>query len=208
MRIRVNRQFDSVAERHLSSARNKANQPRNAGSGSVQRDRRSPKARPGTFWVAGISHGSANSHGVAPRAVRFANLTIRRSKSCSPLRSVLPTADNLICFPAHIWLTGLLIRLSPCPDKRWITRSRKMAIDLHIERWSMRWQRFGAREARYGKALTVRRILQVAEICAKLVPGLLASGRLECSSTLLQTECDAVLTSARGGCFRAQDRLA
>ena len=56
-----------------------------------------------------------------------------------------------------------------------------MAIDLHIEHWSMRWQWFGASEARYSKALTVRRILQVAEICAKLVPGLLASGRRECS---------------------------
>src|SRR5271156_3423889 len=118
---------------------------------------------------------------MAPRAVRFANPTIRRSKSCSPLRSVLPTADNLICFRAHIWLAGLLIRLSPCPDKKWSTRSRKMAIDLHIEHWSMRWQWFGASEARYSKALTVRRILQVAEICAKLVPGLLASGRRECS---------------------------
>ena len=89
---------------------------------------------------------------MAPRAVRFANPTIRRSKSCSPLRSVLPTADNLICFRAHIWLAGLLIRLSPCPDKRWSNRSRKMAIDLHIEHWSMRWQRFGAREARYSNA--------------------------------------------------------
>lgn len=110
LRVGVNRPLAFVNERYLGPVREKLNQQRNGGSGSVQRDRRSPNVRAENSSAAGAFHGFPKSNGVASRAGRTQRV---RWHHTPPRTGLLDSNDrsHLIAFlvAKAFGLTGLYL---------------------------------------------------------------------------------------------------